>query len=140
MANRERSRSAARGVRDRNRINGLIDANNVPQARNQSQVVRLGNVALTNACGNLNPRGQLFETLVNERANLPQPRSMYTTDPFVRGTRNDGRYVVADRRSGQPVRVAQFLKQGGMEVLQQGEAYFRDNRSEYVIHVPVWQN
>ena len=141
MANRDRSRSAARRVmRERTRINALIDANEVPQARNQSQVVRLGSLPLTNARGDLNPRGQLYETLVNERAILPQHRSQYSTDPFRRGTHTEGRYLVANRLSGQSVRVAQLLQNGRITVLRPGEAYYRDNRSEYIIHLPVWQN
>ena len=127
-------------MRERTRINALIDANEVPHARNQSQVVRLGSVTLTDARGNLNPRGQLFETLVNERENLPQHRVQYSTDPFRRGTRTEGRYLVANRLSGQPVRVAQLLHSGNIKVLRTGEAYYRDNRSEYIIHLPVWQN
>ena len=73
MANRVRSRSAIRNDRDRDRFNALIDANEIPQTQGQSQVVRIDNVALTNAQGNLNRRGELFESIVNERANLPNP-------------------------------------------------------------------
>ena len=140
MANRDRSRSAARRAYDRDRLNDLIDRGNTPRTENQSQVVKIGDVALTNAQGELNTRGQLFELILNERENLPRPRSLYTTDPFRRGTRRDGRYQVADRRSGLTVRVGQYLKDGSYKVLKQGESYYRDNRSEYVIHIPVWQN
>ena len=69
MANRDRSRSVVdrRTMRNRNRINSLIDSDEVPTARNQSQVVRLGNLTLTDARGNLNQQGQIFESIVNER-------------------------------------------------------------------------
>ena len=140
MANRERSRSRARQDRDRGYINALIDANQVPEAYNKSQVVRLGSMALTNAKGDLNPKGRLFESIVNEREILPRDREQYTTDPFRRGTRVEGPYIVADRRSGQSVRVARILKNGQTKVLQQGEAYYKDNRSEFVVHLPVWYN
>ena len=104
MANRVRSRSAIRNDRDRDRLNASIDRGDTPEARGQSQVVRIDNIVLTNAQGNLNARGQLFETLVNERAILPKPRSMYTTDPFKRGTWTEGvtrsLLVVQDRRFG----------------------------------------
>jgi len=127
-------------MRDRNRISAFIDANEVPTARNQSQVVRLGSLTLTDARGNLNQRGQLFESIVNERDDLPHNRSQYSTDPFMRGTRTDGRFLVADRLSGNSIRVAQLLQNGTIKVLKAGNAYYQDNRSEYVIHLPVWIN
>ena len=141
MANRDRSRSLnRRTIRDRNRISALIDANEVPSTRNQSQVVRIGSLTLTDGRGNVNQRGQLFESIVNERDNLPQTRSQYNTDPFIRGTRTDGRFLVADRLSGNSIRVAQLLQNGTIKVLKAGNAYYQDNRSEYVIHLPVWIN
>ena len=79
MANRARSRSRARQDRDRNYINALIDANRVPEAYNTSQVVRLGSMALTTAAGDVNPKGRLFESIVNERARLPHRREQYST-------------------------------------------------------------
>ena len=141
MANRDRSRSLNRRViRDTSRINALIDTREVPVARNQSQVVRLGSLTLTDARGNLNQRGQLFETLVNEREDLPHNRSQYSTDPFLRGTQTEGRHLVAHRLSGQSIRVAQLLQNGTIKVLKAGDAYYRGSRSEYVIHLPVWIN
>ena len=140
MANRARSRSAARQDRDGNYIYALIDANRIPEAYNKSQVVRLGTMSLTTANGDVNPKGRLFESIVNERANLPHSREQYSTDPFRRGTRVEGPYIVADRRSGQSVRVARILKNGQTKVLQQGEAYYKDNRSECVVHLPVWHH
>ena len=127
-------------MRDRNRISALIDANEVPTARNQSQIVRLGSLTLTDARGNLNPRGQLFESIINERDDLPHNQSQYSTDPFMRGTHTDGRYLVANRLSGNSIRVAQLLQNGTIKVLKAGNAYYQDNRSEYVIHLPVWIN
>ena len=112
MANRERSRSRARQDRDRGYTNALIDANRVPEAYNKRQVVRLGSMALATAKGDLNSKGQLFESIVNERANLPRDREQYSTDPFRRGTRIQGPYIVAIRRSRQSVRVARILKNG----------------------------
>ena len=140
MANRMRSRSAIRRDRDRDRLNAAIDGGALPGASGQSQVVKIGNMPLTNAQGGLNQRGQLFENLVNERDYLPKPRSDYNTDPYRRGTRREGRYEVAQRRSGQPVRVGQYLKNGSFEILKQGLGYYRDNKSEYVLHIPVWAN
>ena len=111
MANRDRSRSLnRRTMRDRNRISAFIDANEVPTARSQSQVVRLGSLTLTDARGNLNQRGQLFESIINERDDLPHNKSQCSTDPFMRGTHTDGRYLVANRLSGQSIRVAQLLQ------------------------------
>ena len=127
-------------MRDRNRISALINSDEVPTARNQSQVVRLGSLTLTDARGNLNPRGQLFESIVNERDDLPHNRSQYSTDPFMRGTRTDGRFLVADRLSGNSIRVAQLLQNGTIKVLQAGNAYYQNNRSEYMVHLPVWKN
>ena len=108
MANRDRSRSLMdrRTMRDRNRINLLINSDEVPTARNQSQIVRLGDLTLTDARGNLNQRGQLFESIVDEREDLPHNVSQYSTDPFMRGTRTEGRYLVADRLSGNSIRFA----------------------------------
>ena len=142
MANRDRSRPVVdrRTMRNRNRINSLIDSDEVPTARNQSQVVRLGNLTLTDARGNLNQQGQIFESIVNEREDLPNNRSRYSTDPFMRGTRTDGRYLVADRLSGNSIRVAQLLQNVTITLLKAGHAYYQDNRSEYVIHLPAWIN
>ena len=82
MANRVRSRSAIRNDRDRDILNSLIDRGETPYARGPSQVVRIDDIVLTNGQGGLNRRGELFESIVNERAVLPNPRSWYTTDPF----------------------------------------------------------
>ena len=131
-----RSRSAIRRDNDRDRLNAAIDGGNLPGASGQSQVVRIGDMPLTNAQGALNWRGQLFENLVNEREHLPNPRSDYNTDPYRRGTRREGRYEVAQRRSGQSVRVGKYLKNGSFDVLKQGETYYRGNKSGYVIHIP----
>ena len=104
MANRVRSRSAIRNDRVRDRLNASIDRGDTPGTRGPSQVVRLGNVALTNAQGNLNARGQLFETLVNERAMLPNLdhgiRPTHSNE--ARGQRGVTRLrpVVQDRRFG----------------------------------------
>ena len=65
---------------------------------------------LTNAKGELTNRGKLFEAIVNERATVPRDRSLYTTDPFRRGRRVEGPYIVAESLSGRPLRVAQILK------------------------------
>ena len=124
--------------RDRERLNAAIGRGDIPRVQGQSQVVRIVNMPLTNAQGGLNQRGQLLENLVNERDYLPNPRSDYNTDPYRRGTRREGRYEVAQRRSGQSVRVGKYLKNGSFDVLKQGESYYRDNKSEYVIHIPVW--
>ena len=111
-------------MRDRNRISALINSDEVPTARNQSQVVRLGSLTLTDARGNLNQRGQLFESIVNERDDLPHNRSQYNTDPFMRGTQTEGRHLVAHRLSGQSIRVAQLLQNGTIKVLKAGNAYY----------------
>ena len=136
MANRMRSRSGIRRANDRVRLNAAIDRGERPGASGQSQVVKIGNMPLTNAQGGLNQRSQLFEALVNEREMLPNPRSDYNTDPYRRGTRREGRFEVAQRRSGQSVRVGKYLKNGTFDVLKQGGSYYRDNKSEYVIHIP----
>ena len=85
-----RSRSRIRRDRDRDRLNAAIDGGALPGASGQSQVIKMSGMPLTNAQGVLNQRGQLFESLVNERAYLPNPRSDYNTDPYRRGTRREG--------------------------------------------------
>ena len=92
---------------------------------------------LTDARGNLNQRGQLFERIVTERNDLPHDRARYSTDPSIRGTATEGRHLVAHRLSGNPARVGQLLNNGTIKVSKAGDAYYRENRSEYVVHLPV---
>ena len=143
MTDRSRSRrreatATRRGARDRASIDTLINANEVPSAHNNSQVLRLGpTLTLTDARGNLNQRGQLFERILTERNDLPHDRARYSTDPFIRGTVTEGRHLVAHRLSGKPVRVAQVLNNGTIKVSKAGDSYYRENRSEYVVHLPI---
>ena len=134
MTDRSRSRrreatAIRRGARDRASIDTLINANEVPSAHNNSQVLRLGpTMTLTDARGNLNNRGQIFERIITERNDLPHDRARYSTDPFIRGTVAEGRHLVAHRLSGKPVRVAQLLNNGTIKVSKAGNSYYQENR------------
>ena len=79
----------------------------------------------------------MFEKIVGER-NLD--RSRYTLDPFIRGTTVDGKFFVATRASGVQIPVAKTLSNGTIKATAQGENYFRDNRNEFTVHLPVWEN
>ena len=118
-------------------ISGLIDAGEVPAACNSSQVLRLGTHTLTNARSDLNARGSMLERIVSERGLDP---STYSTDPFLRGTQVRGSYNVAHRLSGKSVRVSRMTPDGTLEVMRQGEGYYKHNRNEFIVHLPVWIN
>ena len=92
------------------------------------QIQRLGRVALTDKSGE--------PTAAGERARGANPA--LSLDPWVRGTRVEGNKVFASRQSGREVQVARLRPgTGKKEILKQGEDYHRQNRSEFIIHVPV---